>query len=488
MDTITAIAQQLFASNAEWTISSIPFFALFVIFMLIYILIVRQKRQWSTVYVLLFSIFFAAKANGWLMLILVATTLISWYGTKIIAQQPNKKHKTIATASLVFIELLPLLYYKYALFGTAIISAIFQSNFALQDIILPVGISFYTFQAISYTLDVAKGKFHATTSLLDYSFYLTFFPLITAGPITRPHQLIPQIGNPQHTNAHLINKGLWLILCGIAKKLILADYIAQFNNMVFADPMAYSGFENLMAVFGFTLQIYCDFAGYSDMAIGMAALMGYELPNNFRFPYHSTNLTAFWHRWHISLSTWFRDYIYIPLGGNRKGILRTYIHLLITMLVAGLWHGASPMFLLWGLLHGIGLIVHKYYAKQEFTRTIDSLFTKICYWLITFLYIAAAWVFFRADNLSVACNIFQQIAQNLYLADAYTFLMARPQWLIMLVVGLELHSIKANDYQWLSENFAKAPWVVKLIIFLIIVQCAIHISQESVQPFIYTRF
>lgn len=205
-------------------------------------------------------------------------------------------------------------------FTLEVIHEILRSNFAPEKIILPVGISFFTFQAISYTVDVYKGRFPKTTELIDYAFYLTFFPLFIAGPITRAEVLVPQIQVKRPVKDDLVYKGLWLIICGLIKKALIADYIAQYNNIVFDAPSVQSGFGDLMGVLGFSVQIYCDFSGYSDLAIGVAALMGYELKDNFNFPYQSLNLTEFWHRWHIALSTWFRDYLYIPLGETGRGL------------------------------------------------------------------------------------------------------------------------------------------------------------------------
>lgn len=309
--------------DKDWSVVAYPFFAAFSIFYILYIVLCRTRQNIVLTYIILFGLFFAWKANGWLMLLLPATTIISWWGTRLMMRAKNCRG--IWLAAIIIIDLIPLIYFKYTNFLISIFNGLLERNFAPLDILLPIGLSFYTFQAISYSVDVYKWKFTRETPLLYYSFYLTFFPLILAGPITRAEVLIPQISqfssmDPvlKKRNSDLAYKGLWLIIIGLIKKAIIADYIAQFNNMVFADPTAYSGFENLMAAVGFTLQIFCDFSGYSDIAIGMAALMGFDLHDNFNFPYQSLNPTEFWHRWHIALSTWFRDYVYIPMGGNRQ--------------------------------------------------------------------------------------------------------------------------------------------------------------------------
>lgn len=243
-----------------------------------------------------------------------------------------------------------------------------------------------------------------------------------------------------------------------------------------------------MGVLGFSVQIYFDFSGYSDLAIGVAALMGYELKDNFRFPYQSLNLTEFWHRWHIALSTWFRDYLYIPLGGNRKGELRTYLNSFLAMIVAGLWHGASWMFIVWGVLHGIGLVIHKFCRNNGLDKIPDNKYTKGISWFITFSYVSLAWIFFRAADMTTATTLIDNILHTISLSDAYTFLMEYPLWLAVVLISLELHSIRETDYNWLQSKFIHSSWLVKLCIFAVVMQLVINLSHHSIQPFIYTQF
>ena len=342
-------------ADSTWSFVSIPFAVAFILFFGLFILVRKQSRMLMLGYVVVFSMFFAWKANGILMLLLPITVLVSYYMTRRMSEEEDTRRRKWWMWGTVAVVLAPLLYFKYTNFFIDILRDITRSNFSPLSIILPVGISFYTFQAISYTVDVYKKRFTMEVSLLEYTFYLTFFPLLMAGPITRAETLIPQIKHRFHITDTQVYTGLWLIMVGLLKKALIADYIAQYNNWIFDDPEAYSGFENAMGAIGYTLQIYCDFSGYSDISIGLASLLGITLKDNFRYPYQSLNLQEFWRRWHISLSTWFRDYVYIPMGGNRKGELRTYFNNFITMLVAGLWHGASWMFVIWGAMHGIGL-------------------------------------------------------------------------------------------------------------------------------------
>ena len=270
--------------DKAWSLCTMPFLVAFIVFFAIYLLLCRTRRTVMMGYVIAFSLFFAYKANGILMILLPATAVITWWLTKKMNAYEGWKRKLWLT-TIILLTLTPLLYYKYANFLLTTINAIFAGNFALLDIFLPIGISFYTFQAISYSVDVYKRKFTMETSLLEYCFYLTFFPLLMAGPITRAEVLIPQLKEEPCKDKELVYGGLWLIIVGLLKKALIADYIAQYNNWIFDDPTTYSGFENLMGVFGYTLQIYCDFSGYSDMSIGLAAVMGFQLKENFNFPY-----------------------------------------------------------------------------------------------------------------------------------------------------------------------------------------------------------
>lgn len=367
---LPSIFHFLTSSDATWSFASIAFMATFLVFFLGYLLLEPSRRRRRLLaYTTAFSLFFAFKANGLLMLLLPTTTLLSWWITRRMAAETTTQRRRGLLVTNILITLLPLLYFKYSGSFVSSISAMMGENLPVGKLFMPLGISFYTFQAISYAVDVYRRRFPATTPLLEYTFYLTFFPLLMAGPITRAEALIPQEhADPLPPRGPLAYQGLWLILLGIVKKVIIADYIAQYNNWIFDTPTDYTGFECLMGVIGFSVQIFCDFSGYSDLAIGLAALMGFRLQDNFRFPYQATSLTEFWHRWHISLSTWFRDYVYIPLGGNRRGELRTYLNHLATMLIAGVWHGATGMFVVWGLLHGVGLVVNKFSTATSSCR------------------------------------------------------------------------------------------------------------------------
>lgn len=467
---------------------TLTFFLTFLVFYAIYIIISCGRKEGMQIYVALFSLFYAYKANGWFMLLLPATTLISWLLVKWMLEFKDKRRRKLIAALGVLIALTPLVYFKYTNFAIQTLNSIIASNFSPIEMFLPVGLSFYTFQAISYIVDVYKGKFNGETTLLEYTFFLTFFPLLIAGPITRPETLIPQLKEKIPVSKTLIYSGLFLIISGILKKGLVADYIAQYNDWIFEDPEAYSGFEVLMGVVGYTIQIYCDFSGYSDFSIGIAALMGIRLLPNFNSPYQSLNLTEFWHRWHIALSTWFRDYIYIPLGGNRKGKIRTYLNNFATMLFAGWWHGASWMFLIWGGIHGVGLIVHKSLRKR-LDRLENGPGIRFWSWLVTFAFVAFAWIFFRSSSVENASAVISRIFTDLNFEYLLPFCIARPLWMMLTFSALLLHLIiRENVFYWFQERFVRMPWIGKFIIFLIAVQLVINFRLESVNPFIYAQF
>ncbi len=478
--------QYLSAPDNTWSLVSISFAVTFIIFFGIYILIRHSSKVTMMCYVLAFSLFFAYKANGILMLLLPATVLASYYLTRLMNEKEGKERLKWMWF-IVVVDLLPLFYYKYTNFFIEILRELTSSNFSPLSIILPVGISFYTFQAISYTVDVYKKRFTLETSLLEYAFYLTFFPLLMAGPITRAETLIPQLKHRYHITDTQVYTGLWLIMVGLVKKALIADYIAQYNNWIFDDPTAYSGFENLMGIMGYSLQIFCDFSGYSDISIGIAMLMGYELKENFRYPYQSLNLQEFWHRWHISLSTWFRDYLYIPLGGNRKGKLRTYFNNFISMVVAGLWHGASWMFFFWGVLHGIGLVVHKF-CRQWLDKIENTWYVKFIAWAITYSYVMFTWVFFRSPNLHTAFEIIKKVFTDFSWAYLVPFVETRTAWVVFVALGMGVHAIRERHTERLKQRFIDSPITLKVILLFIVLQLVINFRLNDIQPFIYAQF
>lgn len=467
--------------------SSGTFWALFLVFMPLYGFLRRTKWQ-MLLFVVAFSFYFYYKSSGVFVLLLAATSLVDWTLSHLMSA-PGRSvafRRTCVGISLVT-SLGILAYFKYANFFLWNISAMVQANFQPLDLILPVGISFYTFQSVSYIIDVYKGRVEPTRTWLEYAFFLSFFPALVAGPIVRADYFLPQIARNHHATRDEIYTGLWLIITGIVKKAIIADYIAQYNDLIFQTPGGYSGFETLMGVIGYTMQIYCDFSGYSDMAIGIALIMGFKLAQNFNFPYKSRNLSDFWRRWHISLSTWLRDYVYIPLGGNRKGTARTYINNFATMLIGGLWHGAAWKFVFWGGMHGAGLAVHKA-CKPWLGRIPDNWFVRAMSWLVTMVFVAALWVFFRADSWQDSVTVLSSVFKDFSLAYFPAFASARMLWLILMLVIIIAHALPTSFHGRISAAFVRSPWIVKLLVFIVVVQLVLELRSEDVTPFIYFQF
>ena len=308
-----------------------------------------------------------------------------------------------------------------------------------------------------------------------------------AGPIVRADYFLPQLKENRKATKDDIYGGLWLILIGIIKKAVIADYISQFNDLIFNQPELYTGVQTLMGVLGYTMQIYCDFSGYSDMAIGLALIMGFRLGINFDSPYQSRNLTEFWRRWHISLSSWLRDYVYIPLGGNRKGTIRTYVNNFLTMLIGGLWHGAAWKFVFWGAMHGVGLAVHK--ACQPWLRKIpDNWIVSFTGWLLTFTYVSLLWVFFRAADFSSSVLIIKNIFVGFDWRQFPQFFEVRRVWCIMMMALVMMHFVPQRWTDACGRIFARSPWIVKLLAFVAVVQLVIEFMSEEVVPFIYFQF
>ena len=484
IDTLSKYLQ--YSPDEPLLFSSGTFWALFLVFLPLYALL--RDRKWQMIsFVVAFSLYFYYKCSGFFVALLLVTSLFDWSLSRLMVRVKSQAEKRCCMVASLALSLGILAYFKYANFFLWNINALVDGNFQPLDLILPVGISFYTFQSVSYIVDVYKGRVAPTTTWLEYAFFLSFFPALVAGPIVRADYFLPQIAKVHHATRREIWFGLWLIMLGVVKKAIIADYIAQYNDLIFESPGAYSGFETLMGIIGYTMQIYCDFSGYSDMAIGIALIMGFRLAQNFNFPYKSQNLTDFWRRWHISLSTWLRDYVYIPLGGNRKGTARTYLNNFATMLIGGLWHGAAWRFVFWGAMHGAGLAIHKA-SKPYLGRLGDSWPVRTLSWIVTMSFVAALWVFFRADSATDAAILISQVFKDFDPAYAIPFASARMLWLILMLVIVGAHCLPARFWSKAGAWFVHTPWIVKLLMFVVLVQAVIELRSEDVTPFIYFQF
>ena len=343
------------------------------LFYLYYVKSFKIKKR----FLLLVSYYFYSYWDWRFLGLIIISTIIDYTIGNLLLNSKSLKSRKLLVATSVICNLSILGFFKYYNFFLdsfyLFFSFLEQDNSAL-NIILPVGISFYTFQSLSYTIDIYRKKIKPTKSFFDFALYVSFFPQLVAGPIIRAVDFLPQLESPRKLSRYRLFKGSKLFIIGLFKKSYIADNLAEFIDFGFANPEILNALTLLIVTLAYGIQIYCDFSGYSDMAIGIACIMGYDFKSNFNYPYIAQNIQIFWRRWHISLSSWLKDYLYIPLGGNRKGTIRTYINLLVTMLLGGLWHGASWNFIFWGFWHGIGLSIHRFVEKNNLFKVSNKNF------------------------------------------------------------------------------------------------------------------
>lgn len=394
--------------------NSYSFLVFFPIVTLVYFVIPKRIRY---IWLLLASYYFYMCWNAKYALLLLTSTIITYFSGLVLSMvKPEEKHTVILKRSVVAISFISnlsiLFFFKYFDFVIENINAVL-TVFRIEllnpefEVLLPVGISFYIFQALSYTMDLYRGEISAEKNVLKYALFVAFFPQLVAGPIERSKNLLKQIVEEHRFNYEKMCEGLMLMLWGYFLKMVIANRIAIFVDAAYGAEILYDGKYLLLASILFAFQIYCDFAGYSTIAVGAAEIMGFELMENFNCPYYAETVAEFWRRWHISLSTWFRDYLYIPLGGNRKGAIRKYINTMIVFLVSGLWHGANWTYVVWGGLNGLYQVIGGMLTplKKKFKYKL----LKIPRILITFFLVDFTWIFFRASNLTHAKDIIDRI-------------------------------------------------------------------------------
>ena len=476
----------LYHSDAPLLFNSPEFFFMAIVVMSVYAAIYRHKLS-RTGFLLAFSLFFYYKTSGIFVLLLATTLTAVWLMVRRMNRCGGSGRKWWLGCTVALVVGI-LGYFKYANFMGENIALLMRLDFHHLDIFLPVGISFYSFQLLSYAIDVYRCEIDDERDFLDYAFYISFFPQLVAGPIVRAKDFLPQLKKPVVVKRAEVDKGALLIMTGLLKKSILADYLAQYNDLVFGNPMAYSGAETMVAIYGYAIQIYCDFSGYTDMAIGMGKIMGFDLGVNFNKPYQSASLSEFWHRWHISLSRWLRDYLYIPLGGNRKGHFRTYLNLMITMLIGGLWHGAHWKFIFWGGMHGLGLVVDKLWRELTRGRFEGNRVFRVIGWLVTLHFVVALWVFFRAESFATAWLMLQRVFTDFNWAVIPTLYQTRRLLVWLIVVAVAIHAVPASRFPKIERAWSQTPFVFKAVTFVILVQCILQIKSDDIQPFIYFQF
>ena len=381
---------------------SFIFIQFFLLFYASYLLLMGNFKAQNILLVIASYIFYGYWDWRFLFL-LIFSTIIDFVVAKLIARTASERQKKIWLGVSLVSNLSILGFFKYFNFFTASFTDLLTTigipvNDLTVKVILPVGISFYTFQTLSYTIDVYRGHLKPSKSIIDFAVYVAFFPQLVAGPIERATSFLPQISNPRKIDLSQINAGIFLIIWGYFKKLVIADNLAQIADSIFNNYSNYQGLDIIIGILAFTVQIYCDFSAYSDIARGLAKLMGFELMINFRLPFFALNPSDFWSRWHISLSSWLRDYLYIPLGGNRQGTFNTYRNLFLTMLLGGLWHGAAWNFIWWGMYQGFILIVYRLIAGKVRKRSPKDIISVISQMLIMFILTNVGWVIFRSNS------------------------------------------------------------------------------------------
>jgi alginate O-acetyltransferase complex protein AlgI len=506
-----------------------------------------------TVYLLLVSLFFYFKTSGVFVILLLFTICSDYFWGRRIHRGSGIIQRKLFLAVSVLLNLSLLCYFKYAYFFTESFNHItgghlvffnhfaqfsnsfFGTHFSVDKLLLPVGVSFFTFQSLSYTIDIYRQRIEPVKNVFDYGFFVCFFPHLVAGPIVKAHEFVHQIYQPYRLSRFEFGMALFWIVNGFCKKII-ADYMAvNYVDRIFDNPGYYSGLEAVIGIFGYSLQIYMDFSGYTDIAIGLALILGYRLKTNFNSPYKATSTSEFWKRWHISLSTWLQEYLYIPLGGNRHGTLGSYlaisiialflvllsgklwlilvllfmavlllmlayfserirknintnINLMVTMLLGGLWHGSSWLFMIWGGLNGIGLVIHKYWARISPFKNTTSMPVKFFLMLVTLTFISFTRIFFRSSNLDIVDIIFSRISDHfggdlfLQVIQGYKFVFA------IMLAGYLVHWIPEKTKIAYRSWFASRSLVVMGTLTVLAVFLMYQLMSGEMQPFIYFQF
>ncbi len=470
---------------------------LFIFFFLTFIagytlLSSRHTVPLRLLYVTAFSYYFYYKnAGAWCMLLAVIT-LVNFFCAIGMERSGNQKARKRWMWAAVGFMLTQLAFFKYTnwVLSTLADFTLLPEGTRL-DLPMLIGISFFTFQSMSYIIDVYRRQMPATRSLTDFAFFVSFFPTLLAGPILRARTFLPQLRQPVHITHQMMGSGTWFIIMGLFKKCIISDYISQnFVSRIFDNPALYSGLENLLGVYGYALQLYCDFSGYSDMAIGIALWMGFSLPANFRAPYKSDSITDFWRRWHISLSSWLRDYLYISMGGNRCSRWRMYFNQFMTMLLGGLWHGASWNFVIWGSVHGIALCLHK--AWQQLLghdkHYHPTGLRRVLAVVLTFHLVCFSWLFFAGSSFEASAAMLTQIFTNFQPQLITQFVAGYPEVTSLMVLGFVLHFLPTRLNERTEALMGRTPSILLAVLLALTIIWVIQVKGSEIQPFIYFKF
>lgn len=435
-------------------------------------------------FLLLASWFFYAQWDWRFVGLLIGSAVLNWGVAALVARrEPDRRAWLVGLG--VAANLLILGVFKYYGFfveqaGHLLARVGWERDLPLLQVVLPVGISFFTFQGVSYLVDVHRGKTPPAKSLLDVMLLMSFFPHLVAGPIVRASDLLPQFDRVPRLTREMAAHGLLLIVWGLFKKTVIASEIStRLVDPVFFDPAAHSALDIAAAVYGYAVQIYCDFSAYSDMAIGIAALLGYSFPRNFDQPYRASSMQAFWRRWHISLSSWLRDYLYVPLGGGKKGLISSCINVMITMLLGGLWHGAAWTFVAWGALHGSVQVAERLGRAALGERRLIPGWLGV---IITFHIVCLGWILFRSETFGMAMAMLEGLGR------AGPVTLVTPFLLILIVGGLAMHWLPPRAVEGMAERLKTAPSITLGVLIGVAILLVEAMRPEGVAPFIYFQF
>ena len=450
--------------------------------------LLRDRFEARKLFLVAASYFFYAQWNWRFCFLLAFSSTVSYTAGLAIGYSPEARQRKWILAAAIAIHLGLLATFKYFDFLVGSFNGLAHTlglgrELPFIEIILPVGISFFTFHGISYVVDVYRGDVPVCRRFTDMLLYISFFPQLVAGPIVRASYFLPQLAKPS-ADGIPIGPALVLILGGLFKKVVIANYLAtDLVDPVFASPLDQGGPDLLLAAYGYAVQIYCDFSAYSDMAIGFAALLGFRFPRNFNQPYRSQRLAEFWRRWHISLSSWLRDYLYIPLGGSRKGALRTYANLLVTMLLGGIWHGAAWKFVFWGALHGGGLAIERA-IEPVIGAMPKTLLGRLVSTLIVFHFVCLGWVFFRADSFETAWLYLGALPSGwgAGLAQATPFTVG------LILIGLAGQFVSPRWLDRIAAAVAAMPVWSQGVLAGMVIAFIDALGPDGVAPFIYFQF
>jgi len=532
--------------------TQVVFWAFFAIVLAGYTFFYKQPKLRS-IYLFAVSLFFYFKTSGVFVSLLLFTICSDFLWARLMQSSRSALQRKLFLSASVILNLSLLGYFKYAYFFNesfneitdssqpffnhfaAFSNTFFSTSFSVDKLILPVGISFFTFQSLSYTIDCYRNKIKPLTSILDYGFFVCFFPHLVAGPIVKAHDFIYQISEPYRLEKKEFGLAVFWIINGFCKKII-ADYIAvNYIDRIFENPNYYTGVETILGIFGYSLQIYMDFSGYTDMAIGLALILGFRLKMNFNSPYKATSTSEFWKRWHISLSSWLQEYLYIPLGGNRKGTIGSYlavsililflvllsgkfwllivalmvcvvlllisyfseafrkgvntnINLMVTMLLGGLWHGSSWLFIIWGGLNGLGIVVHKLWQKISPFKETNSRPIRFLLMLITLSFISFTRIFFRCSSLQNVQELMDRLLNHPGWELTFKIISSYALVLSVILGGFVIHWIPEGFKQRYRDWFSNLHPVLMVLLGMLAVLFMYQFMSGEMQPFIYFQF